>query len=81
MQQGIDHSIGIAPFVIEPDQHFDEFLLAYPSLAGIHYAAARVVIEITGHQFGWYVRYAGNDDNQLGNFNYKLIDETLQSIR
>ena len=35
-----------------------------------------VVIEITGHQFGWYVRYAGNDDNQLGNFNYKLIDET-----
>lgn len=35
-----------------------------------------VVIEVTGHQFGWYVRYAGNDDNQLGNFNYKLIDET-----
>jgi cytochrome c oxidase subunit 2 len=35
-----------------------------------------VVIEITGHQFGWYVRYAGNDDNQLGNYNYKLIDET-----
>jgi cytochrome c oxidase subunit 2 len=22
------------------------------------------------------VRYAGNDDNQLGNYNYKLIDET-----
>ena len=35
-----------------------------------------VVIELTGHQFGWYVRYAGNDDNQLGNYNYKLIDET-----
>lgn len=35
-----------------------------------------VVIEITGHQFGWYVRYAGVDDNQLGNYNYKLIDET-----
>ena len=35
-----------------------------------------VVIEITGHQFGWYVRYAGEDDNQLGNYNYKLIDET-----
>lgn len=35
-----------------------------------------VVIEITGHQFGWYVRYAGNEDNQLGNQNYKLIDET-----
>ncbi|AWL08215.1 cytochrome c oxidase subunit II [Aquirufa nivalisilvae] len=35
-----------------------------------------VVIEVTGHQFGWYVRYAGNDDSQLGNINYKLIDET-----
>lgn len=35
-----------------------------------------VVIEVTGHQFGWYVRYAGNDDNQLGNSNYKLIDDT-----
>ncbi|MHA8051607.1 cytochrome c oxidase subunit II [Aquirufa sp. ROCK-SH2] len=34
------------------------------------------VIEITGHQFGWYVRYAGNDDNTLGNFNFKLIDDT-----
>ena len=48
VQQGIDHSIGIAPFVIEPDQHFDEFLLAYSSLTGIHYAAAGIVIEITG---------------------------------
>jgi cytochrome c oxidase subunit 2 len=35
-----------------------------------------VVIELTGHQFGWYVRYGGVDDNQLGNYNYKLIDET-----
>lgn len=35
-----------------------------------------VVIEVTGHQFGWYVRYAGNDDNKLGNNNYKLIDAT-----
>lgn len=34
------------------------------------------VIELTGHQFGWYVRYAGADDGQLGNVNYKLIDET-----
>jgi cytochrome c oxidase subunit 2 len=34
------------------------------------------VIELTGHQFGWYVRYAGVDDSQLGNVNYKLIDET-----
>jgi len=35
-----------------------------------------VVIEVTGHQFGWYVRYSGNDDNKLGNNNYKLIDAT-----
>jgi cytochrome c oxidase subunit 2 len=34
------------------------------------------VIEITGHQFGWYVRYGGNDDQELGNSNYKLIDDT-----
>lgn len=34
------------------------------------------VIELTGHQFGWYVRYAGADDSQLGNVNYKLIDDT-----
>jgi cytochrome c oxidase subunit 2 len=34
------------------------------------------VIELTGHQFGWYVRYAGADDSQLGHVNYKLIDET-----
>lgn len=35
-----------------------------------------VVIEVTGHQFGWYVRYSGNDDSKLGNNNYKLIDNT-----
>ncbi|MDZ7900794.1 MAG: cytochrome c oxidase subunit II [Arcicella sp.] len=35
-----------------------------------------VVVELTGHQFGWYVRYSGNDDNKLGNNNYKLINET-----
>ncbi len=40
--------------------------------------ADAVVIEVTGHQFGWYVRYAGNDDNKLGNQNYKLIDDTNQ---
>ena len=34
-----------------------------------------VVIEITGHQFGWYARYAGNDDSKLGNNNYKLIND------
>ena len=33
-----------------------------------------VVIEITGKQFNWITRYAGSDDNKLGNYNYKLID-------
>lgn len=32
------------------------------------------VFEIMGKQFGWYVRYPGVDNNQLGNYNYKLID-------
>lgn len=31
-------------------------------------------IEIVGKQFNWIVRYPGADDNKLGNFNYKLID-------
>jgi cytochrome c oxidase subunit 2 len=34
------------------------------------------VIELTGHQFGWFVRYAGVEDGELGNVNYKLIDDT-----
>lgn len=32
------------------------------------------VIEITGKQFNWIVRYPGVNDNKLGNYNYKLID-------
>jgi cytochrome c oxidase subunit II len=32
------------------------------------------VFEIMGKQFGWYIRYPGVDNNQLGNYNYKLID-------
>jgi len=32
------------------------------------------VIEITGKQFNWIVRYGGVSDNKLGNYNYKLID-------
>lgn len=32
------------------------------------------VIEITGKQFNWIVRYAGVSDNKLGDYNYKLID-------
>ena len=31
------------------------------------------VIEILGYQFGWTVRYPGTD-NQLGNYDYRLID-------
>jgi cytochrome c oxidase subunit II len=34
------------------------------------------VFEIMGKQFGWYIRYPGVDNNQLGNYNYKLIDAT-----
>lgn len=33
------------------------------------------VVEIMGKQFGWQVRYPGIDDNKLGRYNYKLIDE------
>lgn len=33
-----------------------------------------LVFEITGKQFNWIVRYPGVDDNKLGNYNYKLID-------
>jgi cytochrome c oxidase subunit II len=33
------------------------------------------VIEIMGKQFSWQVRYPGVDNNKLGNFNYKLIDD------
>ncbi|UBM57277.1 cytochrome c oxidase subunit II [Marinilongibacter aquaticus] len=33
------------------------------------------VIEIMGRQFAWAVRYAGVDDNKLGNYDYRLIDD------
>lgn len=32
------------------------------------------VIEVVGQQFAWTARYAGNKDNTLGKYNYKLID-------
>jgi cytochrome c oxidase subunit II len=31
-------------------------------------------VELVGKQFNWIARYPGVDDNKLGNFNYKLID-------
>ncbi|MFN4145043.1 MAG: cytochrome c oxidase subunit II [Runella sp.] len=34
------------------------------------------VVEIMGKQFGWHVRYGGVVDNKLGNYNYKLCDDT-----
>ncbi|MCY7349766.1 MAG: cytochrome c oxidase subunit II [Cytophagaceae bacterium] len=34
------------------------------------------VIEVVGKQFNWVTRYAGADDSKLGNYNFKLIDET-----
>jgi|GWRWMinimDraft_12_1066020.scaffolds.fasta_scaffold00046_2 cytochrome c oxidase subunit 2 len=33
------------------------------------------VIEIMGKQFAWTVRYPGADDNKLGDYNYKLMDD------
>ncbi len=33
------------------------------------------VVEIMGKQFGWLVRYPGVDDNKLGNYSYKLMDD------
>ena len=32
------------------------------------------VIEITGKQFNWIVRYPGVKDNKLGNYDFRLID-------
>ncbi|PLK45817.1 cytochrome c oxidase subunit II [Emticicia sp. TH156] len=34
------------------------------------------VIEIVGKQFSWMVRYSGVDDEKLGNYNYKLINDS-----
>ena len=33
------------------------------------------VIEIMGKQFGWQVRYGGVDNEKLGNYSYKLIND------
>ncbi|MBK6976349.1 MAG: cytochrome c oxidase subunit II [Cytophagaceae bacterium] len=33
------------------------------------------VVEIMGKQFAWSVRYPGVDDNQLGGYNFKLMDD------
>jgi cytochrome c oxidase subunit II len=35
-----------------------------------------IVVEVVGHQFGWDVRYAGVDNNRLGNYDFKKIDNT-----
>lgn len=35
-----------------------------------------IVIEVVGQQFGWYVRYGGVGDNKLGNYDYRVIDNT-----
>ena len=34
------------------------------------------VVEIMGYQFAWAARYPGVKDNQLGNYDYRLIDDT-----
>lgn len=33
------------------------------------------VVEIMGKQFGWAVRYPGVDDNTLGNYDFRLMDD------
>ncbi len=33
------------------------------------------VIEIMGRQFAWAVRYPGVDDNKLGNYDFRLMDD------
>lgn len=33
------------------------------------------VIEVMGYQFAWAVRYPGVKDNQLGNYDYRLIND------
>lgn len=35
-----------------------------------------IVVEVVGQQFTWNVRYAGVDNNKLGNYDYKKIDNT-----
>jgi cytochrome c oxidase subunit II len=36
------------------------------------------VVEIMGYQFGWALRYPGIKDNELGDYNYQLIDASNQ---
>lgn len=36
------------------------------------------VVEIMGYQFGWGLRYPGVKDNELGDYNYQLIDASNQ---
>ncbi|AUD03081.1 cytochrome c oxidase subunit II [Spirosoma pollinicola] len=37
------------------------------------------VFEIVGKQFNWIARYPGVDNNKLGSFNYKLIDNSNET--
>lgn len=37
------------------------------------------VIEIIGKQFNWFARYPGVDNNKLGAYNYKLIDNANET--
>lgn len=37
------------------------------------------VVEIIGKQFNWFARYPGVDNNKLGAYNYKLIDNTNET--
>ena len=38
------------------------------------------VIEVMGYQFAWSVRYPGVKDNQLGDFDYRLINDKAGNI-
>lgn len=37
------------------------------------------VVEIMGRQFAWAVRYPGVDDNKLGEYDYRLIDDATSN--
>lgn len=38
-------------------------------------------IEIMGKQFGWEVRYPGVDNNKLGRYDFRLIDDATQNVQ
>lgn len=38
-------------------------------------------IEIMGKQFGWEIRYPGVDNNKLGRYDYRLIDDATQNVQ